>query len=113
MPFSAPASTRNQLAPAPPDPRYREPGARPADHVPLHCVDCAGGWRTHWLAQGYFSPLPRVIRTSLDGHLLGPIMRLVELAKNPPAEVGRMMGGFLSHVPVRLESATRLPAGAA
>jgi hypothetical protein len=40
-------------------------------------------------------------------------MRLVELAKNPPAEVGRMMGGFLSHVPVRLESATRLPAGAA
>ena len=78
----------------------------------IHFVDFAGSWMTHWLAQGFFGPLPRVIRTGFDEHLLGLIVRLVELAKNPPADVGRMMGGSLSHLLARLESATRLPSGA-
>lgn len=78
----------------------------------IHFVDFAGGWMERWMAAGFFAPLPRVIRTGFDEHLLGLIVRLVELAKNPPPDVGRMMGGALSHLLARLESATRQGSGA-
>jgi AraC-like DNA-binding protein len=73
----------------------------------IHFVDFAGSWMSKWTQEGFFGPLPRVIRTGFDEHLLGLIVRLVELARNPPPDVGRMMGGALSHLLARLESATR------
>ena len=64
-----------------------------------------------WIDQGFFSTLPRVIRTGFDEHLLGLIVRLVELARNQPPEAGRVMGGALSHLLARLESAARQGSG--
>jgi AraC-like DNA-binding protein len=74
----------------------------------MHFVDFDGEWMERWMAAGLFGPLPRVIRTGFDEHLLGLIVRLVELARNQPPEAGRMMGGVLSHLLARLESAARL-----
>jgi len=78
----------------------------------IHFVDFGGSWMERWMEMGFFGSLPRVIRSGFDEHLLGLIMRLVELAKNPPPDVGRMMGGALSHLLARLESATRQGSGA-
>jgi AraC-like DNA-binding protein len=78
----------------------------------IHFVDFAGSWMERWMETGFFGPLPRIIRSGFDEHLLGLIVRLVELAKNPPPDVGRMMGGALSHLLARLESATRQGSGA-
>lgn len=77
----------------------------------IHFVDFAGTWMEHWVSLGFFGDLPRVIRTGFDEHLLGLIVRLVELARNQPPDVGRMMGGALSHLLARLESATRQGSG--
>jgi len=78
----------------------------------IHFVDFDGSTMDHWIALGFFAPLPRVIRTGFDEHLLGLIVRLVELARNQPPDVGRMTGGALAHLLARLESATRQGAGA-
>ncbi len=77
----------------------------------IHFVDFDGTWMERWLSLGFFGSLPKVIRTGFDEHLLGLIVRLVELAKNPPPDVGRMMGGALSNLLARLESATRQGSG--
>lgn len=77
----------------------------------IHFVDFAGSWMEHWMGLGFFGTLPRVIRTGFDEHLLGLIVRLVELARNQPPDAGRMMGGALSHLLARLESATRQGSG--
>ena len=77
----------------------------------IHFVDFAGSTMAHWIALDFFGPLPRVIRTGFDEHLLGLIVRLVELARNQPPDVGRMMGGALAHLLARLESATRQGTG--
>jgi len=77
----------------------------------IHFVDFAGEWMERWMACGLFGPLPRVIRTGFDEHLLGLIVRLVELARNQPHEAGRMMGGALSHLLARLETAVRQGSG--
>jgi AraC-like DNA-binding protein len=73
----------------------------------IHFVDFAGPWMERWLTAGLFAPLPQVIRTGFDEHLLGLIVRLVELARDQPPGAGRMMGGALSHLLARLETATR------
>jgi AraC-like DNA-binding protein len=77
----------------------------------IHLVDFAGEWMERWVDRGLFGPLPRVIRTGFDEHLLGLIVRLVELARNQPPEAGRMMGGALSHLLARLETAARQGSG--
>jgi len=77
----------------------------------IHYVDFGGAWMEHWMALGFYGDLPKVIRTGFDEHLLGLMLRLVELARNPPPDVGRMMGGALSHLLARLESATRQGSG--
>lgn len=77
----------------------------------IHFVDFGGSWMEHWIGSGFFGPLPRVIRTGFDEHLLSLIVRLVELAKAPPPDVGRMMGGALANLLARLESATRQGSG--
>jgi AraC-like DNA-binding protein len=77
----------------------------------IHFVDFAGAWMERWASLGFFAPLPRVIRTGFDEHLLGLIVRLVELARNQPPDVGRMLGGALANLLARLESATRQGAG--
>jgi AraC-like DNA-binding protein len=74
-------------------------------------VDFAGEWMERWMDRGLFGPLPRVIRTGFDEHLLGLIVRLVELARNQPPEAGRMMGGALAHLLARLETAVRQGSG--
>ena len=77
----------------------------------IHFVDFSGAWMERWMAAGLFGTLPRVIRTGFDEHLLGLIVRLVELARNQPPEAGRMMGGALSDLLARLETAARMGGG--
>jgi AraC-like DNA-binding protein len=79
----------------------------------IHFVDYDGDWMERWVRAGLFAPLPRVIRTGFDEHLLGLIVRLVDLARNPPADVGRLLGGALGNLLARLESASRQGPGAA
>jgi AraC-like DNA-binding protein len=77
----------------------------------IHFVDFAGAWMERWMSLGLFGTLPKVIRTGFDEHLLGLIVRLVELARNQPPEAGRMMSGALAHLLARLETATREGSG--
>ena len=85
--------------------------AEPQTTCRIHFVDFAGEWMERWMAAGLFGTLPRVIRTGFDEHLLGLIVRLVELARSQPPEAGRMMGGALAHLLARLETAAHLGSG--
>jgi len=85
--------------------------AEPHSTCRIHFVDFSGAWMERWMAVGLFGTLPRVIRTGFDEHLLGLIVRLVELARNQPPEAGRMMGGALSDLLARLETAARMGGG--
>jgi AraC-like DNA-binding protein len=60
-----------------------------------------------WELAGFFGALPRVIRAGFDESLLGLLVKLVELAKAPVPESGRLMAGVLGHLLARLECATR------
>jgi len=77
----------------------------------IHRVDFAGDWAARWEQQGFFGPMPRVIRAGFDENLLGLVAKLVELARSNPPSANRLMGGLLSHLLSRLEIASRLGSG--
>ena len=73
----------------------------------IHQVDFGGAWMERWEEAGFFGVLPRVIRVGFDESLLGLMVKLVELAKTPVPDSGRLMAGALSHLLARLECVTR------
>lgn len=84
----------------------------PARGCRVHQVDFGGWQMARWLETGFFSPLPRVLRTGFDEGLLGLVARLVEISRNRPPEASRLMAGALGHLLARLELSTRaVPAG--
>lgn len=77
----------------------------------IHQVDFGGAWMERWEEAGFFGVLPRVIRAGFDESLLGLMVKLVELAKHPMPDSGRLMAGALGHLLARLECATRTGSG--
>ena len=77
----------------------------------LHQVDFGGAWMERWEEAGFFGILPRVLRAGFDESLLGLLVKLVELAKNPVPDSGRLMAGVLGHLLARLECASRTGSG--
>jgi len=77
----------------------------------IHQVDFGGAWMERWEEAGFFGALPRVIRAGFDESLLGLLVKLVELAKSPVPDSGRLMAGVLGHLLARLECATRTGRG--
>lgn len=73
-----------------------------------HQVDFGGAWMARWEEAGFFGALPRVIRAGFDEGLLGLMVKLVELARNPAPHAGRLMAGALGHLLARLECVTRV-----
>lgn len=73
----------------------------------IHQVDFGGEWMARWEEAGFFGALPRVIRAGFDESLMGLLVKLVELAKAPVPDSGRLMAGVLGHLLARLECATR------
>ena len=86
-------------------------GVDPDRRCRIHCVDFGGAWMERWEEAGFFGALPRVIRAGFDESLLSLLVRLVELAKNPVPDSGRLMAGALGHLLARLECATRTGSG--
>lgn len=78
----------------------------------IHLVDFGGALMERWEEAGFFGVLPRVIRTGFDESLLSLLVKLVELAKNPVPDSGRLMAGVLGQLLARLECATRTGSGA-
>jgi len=76
-----------------------------------HQVDFGGAWMERWEEAGFFGPLPRVLRAGFDEGLLGLMVKLVELAKDPVPDAGRLMAGALAHLLARLECTTRAGSG--
>ena len=83
----------------------------PAQTCRIHQVDFGGAWMERWEEAGFFGVLPRVIRAGFDESLLGLLVKLVELAKSPVPDSGRLMAGVLGHLLARLECATRTGRG--
>jgi AraC-like DNA-binding protein len=79
----------------------------PDQNCRIHQVDFGGAWMERWEEAGFFGVLPRVIRAGFDESLLGLMVKLVELAKNPVPDSGRLMAGTLGHLLARLECAAR------
>jgi|GEM_PF-2363909 len=77
----------------------------------VHHVDFAGDWMARWAGLDLFGTLPRVIRAGFDEALLGGIVNLRELARNPPPGEGLLMAGVLGSLLARLEVACRLGSG--
>ena len=73
----------------------------------IHQVDFGGAWMERGEEAGFFGILPRVIRAGFDESLLGLMVKLVELAKSPVPDSGRLMAGVLGHLLARLECVTR------
>lgn len=73
----------------------------------IHQVDFGGAWMERWEEAGFFGVLPRVIRAGFDESLLGLLVKLMELAKAPGPDSGRLMAGVLGNLLARLECANR------
>lgn len=93
------------------------PGCRlvpdPQRECRIHCVDFDGAWAERWCALGLFGAPPVVVRAGFDEGLLGGIVRLWELSRNPPAGAGLLMAGALADLLARLRVALRLGGGTA
>jgi AraC-like DNA-binding protein len=83
----------------------------PGQTFRVHQVDFGGAWMERWEEAGFFGVLPRVIRAGFDESLLGLVVKLVELAKTPVPDSGRLMAGVLGHLLARLECAGRAGSG--
>jgi AraC-like DNA-binding protein len=77
----------------------------------LHHVDFAGALLDRWTDLDLFGTLPRVIKAGFDEALLGGIVKLRELGRNPPPEAGLLRTGVLGELMARLEIAGRLGVG--
>ncbi|BDU74027.1 helix-turn-helix domain-containing protein [Mesoterricola silvestris] len=77
----------------------------------LHHVDFGGAWMERWAGLDLFGTPPRVVRAGFDEGLLGGIVKLRELARNPPAGAGLLMAGALGDLLARLEIAGRQGVG--
>jgi len=73
----------------------------------LHHVDFGGEWMERWAGLDLFGTPPRVVRAGFDEGLLGGIVKLRELARNPPSGAGLLMAGVLGDLLARLEIAGR------
>ena len=78
----------------------------------VHHLHFSGEVAARWMAPGLLGPLPRVIRTGFDESLLALFARLLEMARDPQPEGGRLMAGILAHLLARLEFAARQGSGA-
>lgn len=77
----------------------------------FHHVDFAGAWPERWTDLDLFGTAPRVVRAGFDEALLGGIVQLRELARNPPPGAGLLMAGILGSLLARLEVSSRLGGG--
>jgi len=77
----------------------------------LHLVDCGGALLARWTELDLFGTLPRIIRAGFDEALLGGIVKLRELALNPPPGAGLLRTGVLADLLARTELAGRLGGG--
>ena len=77
----------------------------------LHHVDFAGALLERWASLDLFGTLPRVIKAGFDEALLGGIVKLRELARNPPPGAGLLMAGLLGNLLARLEVSGRQGGG--
>ncbi len=73
----------------------------------LHHVDFGGAWMERWAGLDLFGTLPRVVRAGFDESLLGAIVKLRELARDPRPGAGLLMAGVLGDLLARLEIAAR------
>ncbi|WP_306599442.1 AraC family transcriptional regulator [Geothrix sp. 21YS21S-2] len=73
----------------------------------FHHVDFGGAWMERWAGLDLFGTPPRVVRAGFDEGLLGAIVKLRELARNPPPGAGLLMAGVLGDLLARLEIAGR------
>lgn len=77
-----------------------------------HQIDFTGTQMERHAADGFFAPLPTLIRAGFDEHLLGLVAQIIELARMRPPGVGRMVAGVLGNLLARLEVVHRLGNGA-
>lgn len=91
------------------------PGCRvvpdPQRGCTMHQVDLGGALVERWSGLDLFGTLPRVVKAGFDEALLGGIVKLRDLARNPSPGAGLLRTGILGDLMARLELAGRLGGG--
>lgn len=77
-----------------------------------HQIDFSGMQMERHAADGFFAPLPTVIRAGFDEHLLSLVAQIIELARMRPPGTGRLVAGVLANLLARLEVVHRLGSSA-